>query len=78
MNDKKHCRLKEGIMTGSKISVALAEMRVNFSETDLLNSTTSFKSYQRYIDYCSIVFKRSKSDKIKLTLNNAELQFNFE
>ena len=55
-------------MMGNNLSVSLTQIRLN--QLDLF--------YNRYVDDCCMVVKRSDFDNIRQQLSSEEFKFNFE
>ena len=70
MNAQSHCRSKDGIMTGNTLSVSLPEIRLNQLENEFIKNNLSVIFYNRYIDDCCMVVKKSDIDKIRQQLSS--------
>ena len=65
-------------MTGNSLSVFLAEIKLNQLENEFIKNIPSIIFYNRYIDYCCMVVKRSDLHKIRQQLSSQEFKFNIE
>ena len=69
MNSDKHFKLKHGIMTGSPLSVSLANIRLSKIEKTIIINNPNVLFYRRYVDDLVFVAKRSNLEKLESQFN---------